>query len=266
MATGGGVFRASVTLSVRAQSGRTGANVDKRTYADVTDTVILSVGGDILQRWTDFETRMFEMVEADPRQRFGRLLNVGSGRRIAESETEFFGRFAAWDLVEPDDSRRSALAEVVADRPADLHGVRVEDLATSSIPPADFVLCKYVLQHISSETVRPAVSALTQVTAPGGATGVFVAVAESEEPFFQLLVPIDAFRQMPRRLRRKATKDGERVSALIGRDQFDDLIVNGADFPFIATHHFGRSELGQAFPDFEMVGEDSGNAFLLARP
>lgn len=237
----------------------------KRTYADVTDTVILSIGGDILQEWVDFESRVFETLQEDPQQRYEVLLNVGSGRRISESERPFFDRFERWYLVEPDDERRRVLATDVQGKDVVLLADRVERLGGSGAPPADFVLCKYVLQHVETSLVGPAVSELLAAAAPGGGVGIFLALAESEESMYQMVVPIDAFRRMPRKLRRAAQKSEAQASVRLDRSQFDDMITGDYDFPFIATHHFGRQELRDVFPEFELVGEASGNGFLVAR-
>ncbi len=236
----------------------------KRTYADVTDTVILSIGDEIMQEWVDFETRIFETLQEDPQQRYEVLLNVGSGRRISESERPFFNRFQRWFLVEPDDERRRVLASNVQGKDVVLLADRVELLGGSGAPPADFVLCKYVLQHVETALVVPAVRELLAAAAPGGKVGIFLALAESEEPMYQMVIPIDAFRRMPRKLRRAAQKSEAQASVRLDRSQFDEMITGAADFPFIATHHFGRRELREALPEFELVGEAGGNGFLVA--
>ncbi len=237
----------------------------KRTYADVTDTVILSIGSEILQEWVDFESRVFESLQADPQQRYDVLLNVGSGRRISESEQPFFDRFQRWFLVEPDDERRRVLASNVQGKDVVLLADRVELLGSSGAPPADFVLCKYVLQHIETSLVVPAARELLAAAAPGGKVGIFLALAEGEDPMYQMVVPVDAFRHMPRKLRRAARKSDTQASVRLDRSQFDEMITGAFDFPFIATHHFGRQEVRDALPEFELLGEAGGNGFLVAR-
>lgn len=234
----------------------------KRVYADVADTVILSTESDVLHEWLQFEVDVFDDLQADPHQKYGTLLNVGSGRRITEPEQPFFDRFGQWFLLEPDAGRRAALAEAVAGRNAVLLGDRIEQLDTATIPAADFVLCKYVLQHIETTLVAPAIQVLRSAAAPGGKVGLFLALVDADESTYQLVVPAEAARAVPRRWRRGAHRDETQLSRLIDRADFDELISGNWDFPFIATHHFGRRELAETFPGFAVTGTATGVGFL----
>lgn len=234
----------------------------ERAYADTSDTVILSTTSDILHEWTRFEEDVFRRLAADPEQKFDVLLNVGSGRRITDPERPFFDKFRRWYLLEPDDGRREALAAAVQDRDAVLLADRIEQLDTGGLPPADFVLCKYVLQHIETTLIGPATDVLRAAAAPGSRIGLFLATTASDDSVFQIVVPAEAAKAVPRKLRRRATRNDMQLRATLTREQFDDLIAGPAEFPFIATHHFGRRELAERFPDFTVTGTATDVGFL----
>lgn len=248
----------------RGRLGRAGS-MGKRVYADEADTVILSSTSGILHEWVQFEEDVFTRLGEDPEQQYGVLLNVGSGRRITEPEQPFFDRFATWYLLEPDEERRAALADQVAGRAATLLGDRIEDLDVAALPPADFVLCKYVLQHIDTSLIGPATQQLRAAAAPGATIGLFLAVTDSDESRFRIVIPEAAADDVPRKLRRRTERTGAQLATDLTQEQFDDLIGGGAGFPFIATHHFGRRELAQRFPEFVVTGTATGVAFLQAR-
>lgn len=233
-------------------------------YGDEADSVILSTTDDVLAGWAGFEQEQFERLTRAQSGRFGTVLNAGAGRRISETEAPFLERFDQWILLEPDDERRTALGRTLGDRPATMVGSRIEQIDPDSLGPVDCVLCKYVLQHVPTKSIGPAVTALRSVTAAGGRIVLFLAVSGGARSEYRLVVPIESVDKVPKRLLRNAERSDRQASARINRRQFDRLMTETQRFPFIATHHFGNRELSRAFPGFVVVADYAGVAVLEA--
>jgi hypothetical protein len=170
-------------------------SIAESTYSDTDDILILDAGNG-LHQWDRFETAVFDSLNAD--REIGRrvMLNAGAGRRVTEAEAPFFNSFAKRYLVEPDDERRSALAESIHDRTTTVLPHRIENLVASAAEPADFVLCKYVLQHLPTETLAAALERLKSLVAENGVIGIFSSVSMGDSYYF-LQVPAKACHLIP---------------------------------------------------------------------
>lgn len=228
-------------------------------YADTADRQILRAPADARQARLDFIEESFQALMQD--ESFARdvLVNVGAGRTIVPDEAPFFSQFQRVILMEPDDERRATLAEHPDAAGAELVGDRIQDVDPAQLPPADFVLCKWVLQHLPSLAVPSAVETLKAMCAPGGAVGIFSS-SSAGEPFFLLSAQPDVLEQVPERLH---PSGGYRLT----EDQFNEWIGNDSGLEFIATHHLSRAALVAHFEGWEIRTSISsfGALFLTAR-
>ncbi len=234
------------------------SNTDK-TYGDTGDEVILTTPARLFDQWTQFEMQMFGALNADTSIARRVMLNAGAGRQVPDVEGPLFESFAKAFLLEPDDERRAALAVNTQGRNVTLLGDRLEQLASSSVEPADYVQCKYVLQHLHTELLPAAIERLKSTVAANGVIAIFSS-SSPVESYFRLRVPDEAKHLVPADL--KANADD-----LITREQFNRLIDEPQSFPFIATHHISRAWLLDRFAGWnpEMVVSSWGAIFLRAR-
>lgn len=215
----------------------------RTTYADTTDRQILRTPQGERQKRVDFTAESFADLGRD--RSFGRgvLVNVGAGRTIIPDEVAFFGQFDRVLLMEPDEERRTALAADPHAGGAELLSDRIQDVDPSRLAPADFVLCKWVLQHLPTGDLAAAVDKLKALCAPGGAVGIFSS-SSATEPYFLLSAEPEVIEQLPDRLR----PNGIRLT----QEQFDELITADSGLEFIATHHLSREALAAAFDGWEV--------------
>lgn len=229
-----------------------------KTYADTLDGTIVSVTpSSLLDQWNRFEEDVFAKLSADETIRRHILLNAGAGRRITDTEAPFFSSFTERLLLEPDAERRANLAQDERARGAALLSDRIENL--NSNVTADFVQCKYVLQHIHTDVFPQAIERLKSAVANDGAIGIFSTISP-DHAFFQMSVPESALHRVPDEL--KADAHGN-----ITKNQFNTVIASPPDFPFIATHYIDVNELMSPFRgwDTSLMRGPSNVAFLLAR-
>lgn len=232
----------------------------RTTYADTSDQQILRAPRTGWQKRLDFITDTFEELSRDPSFGRGVLVNVGAGRTIVSDEAPFFRQFDRLLLMEPDDERRSALSQHPEAADAELLADRIQDVDPGRLPPADFVLCKWVLQHLPTDEVATAVDKLKAMCAPGGAIGIFSS-SSPDEPYYVLSADQEVVEKLPEPLR---PHSGIRLT----REQFDGLIRDDSGLEFIATHHLGRNDLVGMFDGWEvrMTVSSFGAVFLRAQP
>lgn len=237
-----------------------------RTYADVTDAMVLNTPQEVWDGWASWERGVFAELVEDPATRFGSLVNVGAGRKLADTEISFVDRFESLILVEPDELRCAELRRNLGGRSATIVQEGFGDLGSGAIPQADFVLCKYVLQHLPTGLVATAVAELVSLMAPGGTLGVFTSYSDGDA-YFRLNIAPDASDMVPWRIRRRLTESAGALTAEISRKQFDAFLAQKPEFPLIATHHFSRAELLEHFAGLDVDTADGpfGQIFLRAR-
>jgi len=242
----------------RAHDGDSMSNNDK-AYGDTADQVILTTPANLFDQWTLFEHQMFSSLNADTSIARRVMLNAGAGRQVPDVELPLFNSFERAYLLEPDDSRRAALAENTKDARVELLADRIEQLDVSHFEPADFVQCKYVLQHIHTDVLPLAIEKLKSAVAKNGVIAIFSS-SSAEDSYFRMRVPEEAQNNVPAHLRADAND-------LISRTQFNQLVAEPQSFPFIATHHIGRQMLLDFFAGWNPTLEVSswGAVFLRAR-
>lgn len=235
-------------------------------YSDTADNVLVRTTSALMDLWTQFEHDVFAGLIDDPAQRWEVLLNVGAGARVAQLEEPFVSRFRSVYLLEPDPQRRQALTQATAGRDMTILSDRIEDLGADTVPPADFVLCKYVLQHIRTDLLPAAVAGLKRTVAPQGTIGVFSAASKGE-PYFRLSVPAAESGPVPQEYRERSKIANDMFVATITEDQFNRLLSRPQAFPFITTHHIGQRALAELFSEFatEITVSPFGAVFLQAR-
>ncbi len=223
-------------------------NSTEKTYSDTTDLAIVSMTPThVFDQWNRFEEGIFSSLLADKTISRETLLNAGADRRITESEAPFFNSFAKIHLLEPDPERRATLAENTRGSGASLLSDRIENLDVSRIDAADFVQCKYVLQHIHTDVLPVAVARLKSVVAKKGVIGIFSAISPGNS-YFAMTVQDDAHHLVPADL--KAGPDGR-----ISETQFNQLMSSPPNFPFIATHYISQQTLLGYFSGWDIVLE-----------
>jgi len=234
------------------------SNNDK-TYADTSDQVILTTPVSLFDQWSQFEAQMFGALHADTAIARRVMLNVGAGRQVPDVEQPLFNSFETVYLLEPDDARRAALAESMTDPRVKLLSERIENLDVSRIEPADFVQCKYVLQHLNTDLLPLAITKLKSVVASKGVIAIFSSSSPAES-YYRVRIPEDARHLVPHDF--KANADDT-----ISKQQFNRLIDEPQGFPFIATHHIGRQQLLDFFVGWNPTLEVSswGAVFLRAQ-
>lgn len=230
----------------------------RTTYADRFDRHVMRHATDALQPWFDFVSVAFQDLRND--HSFGRrvVIDVGAGRAIEPDEMTFFRQFDRVVMLEPDDERRAALA-VVADPGTEILADPIQELNPASVPGADFVLCKWVIQHLPTDAVATAIETLKALCAPGGTLGIFSA-SSAGDPYYLLSAPQHVIAELPERLR--PGKFGR-----ISRAQFEELISNDSGLEYITTHHLDRQSLLAQFEGWEIATtvSDFGAMYVQAR-
>lgn len=216
----------------------------RKTYADTHDLQMLRVLSHGMEERRAFVTDMFDRFGRDQSFRRGVLVNVGAGRAVVPDEVPFFRQFERVVLMEPDDERRALLQQDPGAAGAEFLGDPIQELDPQALPGADFVLCKWVLQHLPTADVALAVDQLKALCAPGGSVAIFSA-SSAAEPYFMLSAQPEVIAQLPRHLR---PAPGNRVA----RAQFDELIVDTSGLEFITTHHLSRAWLAERFAGWEV--------------
>lgn len=217
----------------------------RKTYADTSDQQILrSIPSAALLKWGAYVTEVFDGLVRDASFARGVVLNVGAGRSIVPDEVPFLRQFERVVLLEPDDQRRAALTQDPQAAGAEFLSDPIQELDPASVPPADFVLCKWVLQHLPTEEVALAVEQLKTVCAPGGCVGIFSASSPAA-PYFVLAAQPDVLAELPPHLH---PEQGNRVS----REQYDALIADDFGLEYIATHHLSRAWLAERFAGWDV--------------
>jgi hypothetical protein len=237
-------------------------------YGDPLDVAMLSVPLGLWQQWADFEAKAYETVVNDPRQKFRTLINAGAGRRISENDMPFVERFDTVYLLEPDAGRRRLLAESLEKTPRlreNVIGTRLEELDARQVPQFDFVLCKYVLQHIRTDLMPAAAAKLVEITAADGALGIFSAHERTSR--FEVLVPASEFARVPSNWAKGMVQAGNAFTKPLVEKQFNELLTEPQDFSFVTTHFLGTDLLGDLLSGLSVrtVTGPTGEVFLYAR-
>lgn len=237
-------------------------------YGDPVDVAMLSLPMSLWQQWADFEASAYETVIDDPRQKFGSLINAGAGRRISENDMPFVERFDSVYLLEPDAGRRGLLVESLEETPRLRENVldtRLEELSAAELPGFDFVLCKYVLQHIRTDLMPAAAAKLVEITADDGALGIFSAHHPTSR--FEVVVPVSDFAKVPARWAKGMVQAGEVYTKPLAEEEFNELLTEPQEFSFVTTHFLGTDLLNDILSGLSVstVTGPTSEVFLYAR-
>ena len=211
------------------------------TYSDTNDKLMLSTGNALVE-WAKFDAYILNKINQDKSIKRETILNAGAGRTVTDFEIPFFKSFEECFLVEPDDHRRKQLANNLCGLTAQVLSERIEQLSVNNNKSADFVLCKYVLQHVDTRKLDECFSSLKSIVRPGGRIGVFTAFSSEPNDFYQLLIDDDTQSAVPETLR-EVMKKGPRIS----EEMFNSLLSGENNFSFIATHYFSVNFLREKF-------------------
>lgn len=211
------------------------------TYSDTDDTLVSSIGN-AFEAWVEFESYIFRRIDQDKSIVRSSLLNVGAGRLVTGAELPFFKSFRDCYLAEPDDARRQQLSTNLFGLPAKILSERIEELSPNTHGCVDFVLCKYVLQHIETGKLDECFLNLKSMVKPGGRIGLFTSFSSEADDFYQLIIAGDDMNEVPAQLR-DTLAGGHKIA----EDVFNDLLSRAQKFSFIATHHFSINSLRKYF-------------------
>lgn len=136
------------------------------------------------------------------------LVDVGTGRGL-NVQADFVASFARAYLVEPHPDRFRRLQTVASVYP-NVAAVQsdAQSLTGDLVPfgQADFVMAKYVVQHIPTWQIQPFFNRLIDLARPGGQIGLFVATAGDGPPYFVLTARGEDIEAYPAAIRERLAR------------------------------------------------------------